>query len=162
MHHSLFPRRSLLFLAALVSLLPSAMLLAADDDGMHLKNWSGKFAYSPEGPSAFAMQGTASHVGKFMAKGEVTLGPGKVEGTLWGEGVLVLMDENGDLLVGETTWRVDRNDQVAMHFAWRDEVVLSDGSVAASTGRYAESLPPDMSANGIIAILIGLLAPAPL
>jgi hypothetical protein len=157
---SLATRRNLLALLTLSSLIPAATASAMDDDAMTMKKWIGRIGYIEQEPSIFMLEGVASHVGSFQAKGEVILLPGKQKGTMIGEGVVMLMDARGDLLVGETTWRVDEDDNLQMHFAWCDSVKFSDGTTVHSTGAYAEMLPPDLTANGIIAILIGLLAPA--
>lgn len=155
----LVTRRSLIALATLASLLPAATLSAMDDTAMTMKKWIGRIGYIEQDNLVFEMKGIASHIGSFAARGEVSFKPGEEKGTQLGEGVVVFVDAQGDRLVAETTWMVE-GDDVQMHFAWCDSVTFRDGSVVASTGRYAEMLPPDLTVNGIIAILIGLLAPA--
>lgn len=161
MFHVLMNQRTLIALMTLVSFMPAATLPAMDGSVMTTKKWQGEIDYSPQGPSSFELKGIAPYLGSFMAKGEVTLRPGEEKGTLVGEGVVVFMDTNGDLLVGETIWYVDGDEMGEMHFSWRDSVKFSDGTIVASTGRYAEVHPPELVVNGIIAILIGLLTPAP-
>jgi hypothetical protein len=79
---------------------------------------------------------------------------------LVGSGPLVFTSANGDLLVGETTWVVNGEDESEMHFAWRDAVEFSDGTIVANTGRFVSDRPPGLVVIAIIAILIGLLVPA--
>jgi hypothetical protein len=161
MHRFLVNQRTLAALMALVSFMPAAPAPAMDESGMTMKKWGGRIQYVEQEFSNFELEGVASHIGDFVARGEVMLRPGKQKGTMIGEGVVVFMDDRGDLLVGETTWNVDEDDNLEMHFAWCDAVKFRDGTMVLSTGAYAENLPPDLTANGIIAILIGLLAPTP-
>ena len=133
---------------------------AAAKSPVKLQNWAGTIDYSSNGPSSFELAGTASHLGRFTAYGEVDLLPGAEEGTLEGEGPVVFEAANGDLLVGITTWQVDGDDVGQMHFSWRDSVTLSDGSEVASTGRFVSNRPPGLVVIAIIAVLIGLLVPA--
>ena len=132
-----------------------------------LQKWAGRIDYSSEQPSQFALAGTASHLGRFTARGEVEFLPGEEEGSLVGEGVVVFEAANGDLIVGVVSWLVHPPDGAGfsgtdIHFSWRDSVEFSDGRVVASTGRFADagSRPPGLVVIAIIAILIGLLLPA--
>lgn len=127
-----------------------------------LQNWAGTIDYSPDGLSSFDLAGTASHLGKFTAYGEIELLPGEEEGSLEGDGVVVFETANGDLLVGVTTWQADADEIGQMRFSWRDSVEFSDGTIVSSTGRFAEAedRPPGLVVIAIIAILIGLLLPA--
>ena len=63
-----------------------------------MKNWKGTIDYVSDGPSPFTMEGTASHLGRFSAVGEVTLVPVDESGLLLGAGVVVFTSANGDLL----------------------------------------------------------------
>jgi hypothetical protein len=127
-----------------------------------LKNWGGVIDYSVDGPSTFALKGTASHLGQFKGYGEVDLVPGENEGTFGGEGVVVMEAADGDLLVGVVTMASDADSVGEMHFSWRDSVTFSDGTVVSSTGHFADAKnrPPGLVVIAIIAILIGLLLPA--
>jgi hypothetical protein len=129
-----------------------------------LKNWQGEIDFSTEDVSPFVLSGTASHLGKFTARGEVEFLPGEKEGSLLGDGVVVFKAANGDLLVGAVMWEADAEaDSLRtshIHFSWRDSVEFSDGTVVTSTGRFEKFRPPGLVVIAIIAILIGLLLPA--
>ena len=128
-----------------------------------LKKWKGTIDFSTEGTSRFALEGTASHLGRFTAHGEVEFLPGS-NGSLVGEGVVVFRAANGDLLVGVVTWEAAAEAKGSrtshIHFSWRDAVTFSDGRVVSSTGRFAGDRPPGLVVIAIIAVLIGLLVPA--
>jgi hypothetical protein len=151
----------LLIVMTLVAGLPRT---AAGQSPVKLQKWQGAIDLTAEGPAPFSLQGTASHLGKFTAYGEVEFVPGELEGTLVGEGVVVFEAANGDLLVGVVMWDVDpAEDEFAtshIHFSWRDSVEFSDGAIVSSTGRFVEDRPPGLVVIAIIAILIGLLLPA--
>lgn len=129
-----------------------------------LQKWGGTIDFSLEGLSPFTLQGTASHLGRFTAYGEVEFDPGTVEGTLVGNGVVVFEAANGDLLVGILIWDADAEEAECragqIHFSWRDFVEFNDGTIVSSTGRFAQNRPPGLVVIAIIAILIGLLKPA--
>jgi hypothetical protein len=129
-----------------------------------LKNFVGAIDFSTERTSLFVLEGTASHLGRYTAHGEVDFSPGAEAGTLVGDGVVVFEAANGDLLVGVATWEVDAevNGERAshIHFSWRDSIEFSDGTSAVSTGRFVEERPPGLVVIAIIAVLIGLLYPA--
>jgi hypothetical protein len=129
-----------------------------------LQKWSGEIDTTAEGVVPFTLEGNASHLGKFTAYGEVEFIPGVEDGTLEGEGVAVFTAANGDLLVGVVTWDVGADESgfrtSGLHFAWRDVVEFSDGTVVSNTGRFVDSRPPGLVVIAIIAILIGLLLPA--
>ena len=119
---------------------------------------------STDGPSPFVLQGTASHLGKYICSGEVDFSPGAEAGSLDGEGVAVIRAANGDLIVGIVTWQVDANGDGHIAFSWRDSVQFSDGTVVSSTGRFITSRPAGAvskvrsitdGTSNIIAILIG-------
>lgn len=129
-----------------------------------LQNWEGTIDFSTTGISPFTLAGTASHLGKFTADGEVEFVPGDEEGTLVGDGVVAFTAADGDMLVGVVSWDADaasadlRTSHI--HFSWRDSVEFSDGSIFSSTGRFAETRPPGLVVIAIIALLYGLLIPA--
>jgi hypothetical protein len=131
-----------------------------------LQNWTGTIDLSDDEPLPFTLKGTASHLGRFTASGEVEFLPGEKKGSLIGNGVVVFEAANGDLLVGDVTWDVDPAvdgfSSSAVHFSWRDSVEFDDGTVFTSTGRFAkaEDRPPGLVVIAIIAILMGLLIPA--
>jgi hypothetical protein len=151
---------------ALVTLLSS--LLAANPalakSPVKLQKWMGMIDLEAEGPLPFVLEGTASHLGKFEAYGEVEFVPGEEEGTFLGEGVVVFEAANGDLLVGHVEWELDEEEDgfraSAIHFSWADEIEFSDGTIVENTGRFVDDRPPGLVVIAIIAILIGLLVPA--
>jgi hypothetical protein len=112
----------------------------------------------------FELAGTASHLGQFLAYGEVEFLPIGGDGSLVGAGPVVFTAANGDLLVGVVTWDVGPEAggerATGLHFSWRDAVTFSDGTLVASTGRFVSSRPPGLVVIAIIAILFGLLLPA--
>jgi len=149
-------------LVVLVTFLVQSVRPAFADPVIELKNWAGTIDFSPDGPSPFELEGTASHLGLFTCYGEIHLVPDEDEGSFIGQGVVAFEAANGDLLVGVTTWLVDADEIGEMSFSWRDSVRFSDGTVVSSTGRFAEAegRPPGLVVIAIIAILIGLLVPA--
>ncbi len=156
--------RRLTTLVVLVSFFARSVTPVVAAPTIELKNWSGAIQFSANGPSAFTLQGNASHLGKFTAVGEVQFAPGAEPGSLIGTGVVAFTAASGDLLVGVVTWEVDAGGDYRasnLHFSWRDSVVLSDGTVLSSTGRFADAKnrPPGLVVIAIIAILIGLLVP---
>ena len=102
--------------------------------------------------SPLTIEGTASHLGNFYADGEISFIPDEASGSLFGEGVVVLVAANGDLLAGIITLEispfVDDEADVLIHISWRDYVEFADGSVFPSTGRFAKSRPPGISVRG--------------
>ncbi|RJP41932.1 MAG: hypothetical protein C4547_01135 [Phycisphaerales bacterium] len=149
-------------MVVLVTFFTRAVTPAFADPVIKLQNWRGTIDYAPEGLSSFTLEGTASHLGRFSAHGEITLLPGQEQGSLEGEGIVVFEAANGDLLVGVTTWQADADEIGQMSFSWRDSVEFSDGAVVSSTGRFAEAedRPRGLVVIAIIAVLIGLLVPA--
>lgn len=157
------PLKFLLIAWLVVSLVDSPAWAVAP---VKLQNWRGTIDFSDEGTTPFTLEGTASHLGRFTASGEVTFLSGDEEGSFVGTGVVAFEAANGDRLVGVVLWDVapaaDGNSQASLHFSWRDSVKFSDGTVATSTGRFAKAdgRPPGLVVIAIIAILIGLLLPA--
>jgi ABC-type transport system substrate-binding protein len=151
-------------MVVLAAFFVSAVTPAMGQSPVKLKKWEGSIDFNPGETSTFALEGTASHLGRFTAYGEVDFLPGEEEGSLVGEGVVVFEAANGDLLVGVVEWDVDaEGDEFRtshIHFSWRDSVEFSDGTIVSSTGRFVESRPPGLVVIAIIAILIGLLLPA--
>ena len=127
-----------------------------------LNNWAGTIDYVPDGVSPFSLSGEASHLGNFTAYGEVELIFNEDDASFAGEGVVVFASANGELIVGVVTIESGSDSVGAMHFSWRDSVEFSDGTQAASTGRFADAngRPPGLVVIAIIAVLIGLLLPA--
>ena len=155
---------ALVVLAAFFAGAVTPAQVRAASSPVKLKNWQGSIDFDPDGTSSFVMEGTASHLGRFTAYGEVDFVPGEEEGSLLGEGVVVFESANGDLLVGVVEWDVEAGDgefrASHVHFSWRDSIELADGTVVHSTGRFVDSRPPGLVVIAIIAILIGLLLPA--
>jgi hypothetical protein len=156
-----FPGRKIVTIAVLVMFLTRlATPVLAAKSAVKLNKWAGTIDFQESGPSPFTLEGTASHLGKFTAEGEITLTPGEEEGSFAGTGVVVFTAANGDLLVGNTVWEVSDDTVGSMHFVWADEVRFSDETVVANTGRFVDDRPPGLVVIAIIAILIGLLLPA--
>jgi hypothetical protein len=129
-----------------------------------LKNFAGSIDIEAGGITPFTLEGTASHLGRFAAHGEVEFLPGDVAGSLDGAGVVVFEAANGDLVVGHVSWLVEADDEEFrtshIHFSWRYSVEFSDGTVVANTGRFVKDRPPSLVVIAIIAVLVGLLLPA--
>lgn len=158
-------RRTLITIVVLVAFATQSAAPALAKSPVKLQKWAGEIDFSLDDVSTFALAGTASHLGRFAAYGEVLFVPGEEEGSLVGDGVVVFEAANGDLLVGDVAWEAAAADEdgfsaSAIHFAWRDSVEFSDGTVVANTGRFVEDRPPGLVVIAIIGILIGLLLPA--
>lgn len=128
-----------------------------------MKKFVGAIDVTAGGVTPFTLSGTASHLGKFTAYGEVEFARGPDAGSLAGDGVVVFEAANGDLLVGPLSWDVDAGGDFRtshIHFSWSDFVEFSDGTIVPSTGRFVDDRPPGLVVIAIIAILIGLLLPA--
>jgi hypothetical protein len=151
-------------LLALLTVFATTPQVALSKSPVKMKNFTGSIDLEAEGITPFTLQGTASHLGRFAAHGEIEFLPGEDAGSLVGEGVAVFEAANGDLLVAAVTWDVDAAEDgratSAIHFSWRDSVEFSDGTIVASTGRFVDDRPPGLVVIAIIAILIGLLVPA--
>jgi len=165
MIHSMLAGRNriTMVVAAAFFLATSAGPALAAKSAVKMKNFAGTIDFDAEGPSAFTLEGTASHLRQFTADGEVEFVPGRQEGSLVGQGVVVLEAANGDLLVGNVTWDVPPGGDMrtsAIRFVWADSVEFSDGTVVFNTGRFVTDRPPGLVVIAIIAILIGLLLPA--
>ena len=135
----------------------------AAKSAVKMKDFEGTIDFNEDGPSTFTLSGTASHLGRFSAGGEVEFVPGEEPGSLAGQGVVVFEAANGDLLVGNVSWDIPPGGDErtsAIHFAWADSVEFSDGTVVFNTGRFVDDRPPGLVVIAIIAILIGLLVPA--
>jgi hypothetical protein len=159
MSHSLL-KAALLALLILFGTTPKVVLA---ESPVKMKNFIGAIDLSAEGPVPFTLEGTASHLGRFTASGEVEFVPGAEEGSLVGAGVVVFEAANGDLLVGNVAWQVEAGGDFrtsSIHFSWADSVEFSDGTIVFNTGRFVEDRPPGLVVIAIIAILIGLLLPA--
>ena len=164
MTHSLRPTPlKVTFLVCLLFLSTTPRVVSAKSP-VKLKNFAGTIDIEAGGITPFTLEGTASHLGRFAAHGEVNFLPGEDAGSLVGEGVAVFEAANGDLLVAAVTWNVeaaeDGHATSAIHFSWRDFVEFSNGAIFASTGRFVDDRPPGLVVIAIIAILIGLLVPA--
>jgi len=111
-----------------------------------MTKWGGTIQFSDEGFSPFTLKGTASHLGRFTAYGEIEFLPGVDEGSLVGDGIIVFEAANSDLLVGAVSWYFDGGGNGGggrIHdVRWRDSVEFSDGRVVFSTGRFVQDRPP--------------------
>lgn len=129
-------------------------------------NFTGTIDFATEKPTPFELKGTSPDMGEYTATGEVTFHEGSTPGSLLGEGVAVFETTNGDKIVAVVTWPVDAESgnmrSGDIEFRWRDSVTFSDGTVADSTGQFADpdQRPPGLVVIAIIAILIGMLLPA--
>jgi hypothetical protein len=128
---------------------------------VNLREFAGAVDYRAKGPTPFVLDGTASRLGQYKCYGEVEFFPGRVRGSLIGEGVAAFEAENGDLLVADVIWEVaaDGGDYRTsrIQFSTRSAVEFSDGTFVPSTGQFENDRP---QALVVIAILIGLLVPA--
>ena len=150
-------------LLALLTLFGTTPQGAYAESPVKLQKWRGAIDFSSEGSTPFTLSGTASHLGRFTAYGEVDFVPGDEEGSLVGDGVVVFQAANGDLLVGVVTWdvapAVDGFAASHVHFSWRDFVEFSDGTIVFNTGRFVDSRPPGLVVIAIIAVFLALLVP---
>jgi ABC-type transport system substrate-binding protein len=145
-------RRAVALVVVVVTLsFTSVVPAAAEPKVLQFQNTTGQFDFLGEGPAPFTLTGAATHLGKFTAYGESEFVPGDAEGSLIGEGVIVFEAANGDLLVGAVTWEIDGGSGETsggrIHVSWRDEVTFSDGTTAATTGRFVDNRPPGVSAT---------------
>lgn len=141
---------------AVVALLSVALSVhpALAKSAVKMQRWSGTIDFSSEETATFALDGVASHLGKFTAYGELNLAPRDEEGIQRGEGVVVFKAANGDLLVGVISWVHDEEAQVGHfhHVSWRDSVQFNDGTVVSSTGRFIDDRPPGIVTVEYIAL----------
>jgi ABC-type transport system substrate-binding protein len=127
-----------------------------------IKQWKGEIENLDNGLSTFTMRGIASHLGRFHAIGEFTT-PTNADGeAVETSGVAAFRAANGDFLVGTVGIEADAEQLGSLTFHWKDSVQFSDGTIAYSSGRFADPAkrPPGLVVIAIIAILIGLLLPA--
>jgi len=156
--------RRIVVLVAVLTLSQVFPPSAFAESAVKLNKFQGAIDLSAAGAMPFTLTGTASHLGEFTSYGEVVFVPGEDPGSLVGEGVAVFQAANGDFLAAVVSWKVDAGAgdfrTSGIHFSWRDSVQFSDGTVAHSTGHFADNRPPGLVVIAIIAILIGLLLPA--
>jgi hypothetical protein len=123
-----FPGRKMVTIAVLVMFLARmGTPVFAAKSAVKLNKWAGAINFSEEGPSAFTLHGTASHLGLFTAEGEVTLAR-RGGGAVCGRGVVVFTAANGDLL-----W--ERRSGKLRHRRF-DAFVWADSFVSAMERRY--------------------------
>ena len=137
----------LLGITLVVSITTSAPVTAQSP--VKIKNYEATIDTFEDGSSVFQLRGKASHLGNFSATGEVNLVPGFVEGSQIGNGVVVFEAANGDRLVGVANWILgpvgeDSILDTSVHFTWRDSVLLSDGTIVQSSGRFVDHRPPGL------------------
>ena len=106
MKHSVHIARSVVTLVVVAALLVCSVHPAAAMSPVKLNRWSGRINLSNVGTPPFELAGTASHLGQFVANGEVEVLPIGESGSLVGAGPVVFTAANGDLLVGVVTWDV--------------------------------------------------------
>jgi hypothetical protein len=163
MYRFFFCKRLLFAFVSISSLIAGECALVSDKSAVKLNKWSGTIDMTADSPVPFELAGNASHLGNFVASGEVEF-TNLSDGSRIGVGPVVFTAANGDLLVGEVTWQVDPEAKglasSSLHFAWRDSVQFDDGTVVANTGRFVDDRPPGLVVIAIIAILIGLLIPS--
>jgi len=163
MKRFLIPNRKVGTVLLIVAFLVRTTVPVYAKSPVKMNDFAGTIDFNPTGVTRFTLDGTASHLGRFHADGEVEFAPGAEAGTLVGHGAAVFEAANGDLLVADVTWEVEAGGDFrtsAIHFSWRDFVKLADGSVVANTGHFVTNRPPGLVVIAIIAILIGLLVPA--
>jgi hypothetical protein len=149
----------LLALSTLFGTTPKAVYA---ESPVKMKTFIGTIDLTAGGVTPFTLSGTASHLGRFNAYGEVEFFPGEEEGSLVGVGVVVFEAANGDLLVGNVAWEVDAGGDfrtTSIHFSWSDSVQFDDGTVVSNTGRFVDDRPPGLVVIAIIAILAAILFP---
>lgn len=164
MKHSVFVARRVVTLVVVAAFIASSVQPAFAVSPVKLNHWSGRLSPSNAGITPFELAGTASHLGRFVANGEVEFLPIGENGSLVGAGPVVFTAANGDLLVGVVTWDVAPEAAgerpARLHFSWRDAVTFSDGTLVANTGRFVSSRPPGLVVIAIIAVSLALLPPA--
>ena len=147
--------RSALLLAVLCLVLAAFAVSALGQSPVKIKA-NGTITPRTGRPHALYLTGEASHLGNFECRGEIELVPDAREGEQNGFGVAAFRAANGDLLVGVVTSHTVAADdcgcggnadsrtesRVGLHFAWRDSVQFSDGTVVRNTGRFERDRPP--------------------
>src|SRR5262245_57813774 len=156
------PSRLKVVLLTLLTLFGTTPRVVYAESPVKMKNFVGTIDLTTGGATPFTLRGTASHLGRFNAYGEVEFVPGEEEGSLVGVGVVVFEAANGDLLVGKVTWAVEAGDNLrttSIHFSWSDYVEFDDGTVVFNTGRFVDDRPPGLVVIAIISILAAILFP---
>jgi hypothetical protein len=107
-------------------------------------------------PATCLLEGQASQLGRFMARGELTFRAGDQPGSLVGVGPVVFRAANGDLLVGNMTWTLsaaapDNSRTGRIQIPWSESVTFSNGVVVKNTGRFVTNRPPGAN-DGIKAL----------
>jgi hypothetical protein len=142
-----FMRRQGAKLALLMCVLLTSPALLWSQAPVKMKRCQGMIDFSTT-PAMVALEGTASHLGLFAARGEVTFRPGEELGTTVGSGPIVFRAANGDHLVGNMTWAVSAaagdTRTANIHFRWSESVTFHDGSIARNTGRFVTDRPPGL------------------
>jgi hypothetical protein len=151
-------------LLALVTLFGTMPRPVYAESPIEVKKLFGSVGETDDGITPFVLSGTASHLGRFSAYGEVEFVPGEEPGWLLGTGVVVFEAADGDLLVGNVVWQVAPGDEyraTRIDFTWRDSVRFDDGTVVFSTGQFAEvdGRPAGLVVIAIITILAAILFP---
>jgi hypothetical protein len=150
MNDSLMSRRSLLAFSGAAALAALVGKVQAQSGG-DLKPRA-DFDLPSSGPATFTLQSSDRTLGSYLCKGEMDVRAGR--------GVAVFTNANGHKLVADVAAGVDENGEAEMHFAFRDSIRLSDGTVVQNTGPFQKTRPTYLVVIAIIAILIGLLLPA--
>lgn len=130
------------------SLLTGPSPVRAEMSAVKMTKLEGVVDLTHAGPAPYVLEGTASHLGKFRAFGEVVFTQGQEPGKLIGTGPVVFEAASGARLVGVATWKIDPSAGAVpvadIHFAWRDSVEFSNRTVVTNTGRFVKARPPGL------------------
>jgi hypothetical protein len=150
-------------LAALLAVPFAVPPAAVADSPVKATDLMGSIDLAPDGPKLFALEGIASHLGRYTAVGELRFAPGEQPGFVHGEGVAVFRAADGDLLVGVVTLNagasVDGVSTGSMQFSWRDAIEFGDGTVVGNTGRFVDHRPAGLvdPKISLVAVLLRIL-----
>ena len=95
----------------------------------------------------FSGTGTATHLGKWTATGEITFEDGEVPGSLAGTGIVAFTAANGEMIVARLEMDVGPNGSTVYGMHWQDSVTFSYGTTVSSTGRFID--PPFGGVGGV-------------
>src|SRR5262249_53273392 len=101
------------------------------------------------GSAVAHLNGTAAQLGKFAAYAELEFEAPGAGGPYLGKGIVAFEAANGDMLVGEVSWTINADNSGELAFHWRDAVTLGDGTIVASSGRFAKRRPPGVVTRSV-------------